>query len=310
MTTDTPILVTGAAGSIGSVGRRIVKLLRKRSIAVRAMVHRLDERAQELTEMGAEVVVGDLTNGADVVRALKGCQRMYFGMSVSEQYLQATAIVAAAIREIADFEMLVNISQLTVSQMTLTNMTKSKQQQLHWLSEEVLNWSGIPVAHIRSTVFLEHFFFSEMAAKSIANDGTIRLPFGNAKTSPISANDVARVAEYILEHPDHSEGQIFEITGPHSQDMSEYAKEYAEALGRPVMYINVPFDEWLNNDLLPLNLPDHVFSHIKTMAELHADNRYDRFTDTVEELTGKPSMSLREYVIAHPEVFSAAMAVK
>jgi len=69
-------------------------------------------------ETGAELVVADLTNGADVVRALRGCKRMYFGMSVSPPYLQATAIVAAATKEIPDFEILVNISQMTVSQMT------------------------------------------------------------------------------------------------------------------------------------------------------------------------------------------------
>ena len=187
MSNNTPILVTGAAGSVGSVGRSVVKLLRERDLPVRALVHRLDERSQALSEIGAELVVADLTNGADVVRELRGCKRMYFGMSISPPYLQATAIVAAAAKEIPDFEILVNISQMTVSQMTLTEMTESPQQQQHWLAEQVLNWSGVPVVHVRSTVFLEHPFFSSMAASSIAKDGTIRLPFRSARTSPISA---------------------------------------------------------------------------------------------------------------------------
>jgi len=68
-------------------------------------------------ETGAELVVADLTNGADVVRALQGCKRTYFGMSISPPYLQATAIAAAATKEIPGFEILVNISQMTVSQM-------------------------------------------------------------------------------------------------------------------------------------------------------------------------------------------------
>ena len=95
MSNNTPILVTGAAGNVGSVGRGVVKLLRERDLPVRALVHRLDERSQVLSEMGAELVVADLTNGADVVRALRGCKRMYFGMSISSSYLQATAIAAA-----------------------------------------------------------------------------------------------------------------------------------------------------------------------------------------------------------------------
>jgi NAD(P)H dehydrogenase (quinone) len=80
MSNNTPILVTGAAGNVGSVGRGVVKLLREHDLPVRALVHRLDERSQVLSEMGAELVVADLTNGADVVRALRGCKRMYFGM--------------------------------------------------------------------------------------------------------------------------------------------------------------------------------------------------------------------------------------
>jgi len=131
-------------------------------------------------ETGGELVVADLTNGTDVVRALRGCKRMYFGMSVSPLYLQATAIAAAVTKEISDFEILVNISQMTGSHMTLTEMTESPQQQQHWLCEQILKWSGVPVVHVRPAVSMEHPFFSSMAASSIAKDATIRLPFGAA----------------------------------------------------------------------------------------------------------------------------------
>ena len=309
MSNNTPILVTGAAGNVGSVGRGVVKLLRERDLQVRALVHRLDERSQVLSEMGAELVVADLTNGADVVRALRGCKRMYFGMSISSPYLQATAIAAAAAKEIPGFEILVNISQMTVSQMSLTEMTESPPQQQHWLGEQVLNWSGVPVAHVRSTIFLEPFF-SSMAASSIAKDGTIRLPFGSARTSPFSASDVARVVCTILEDPTGHRGKVYELTGPRSEDMNEMAKEYAIALNRPVKYVDTPYDKWLKEELLPLNLPQYVFHHVSTMAKLIAENRYDRLTSDVQKLTGKPSMSVREYVTAHPEVFSTAAVTR
>jgi uncharacterized protein YbjT (DUF2867 family) len=306
MSNNTPILVTGAAGNVGSIGRGVVKRLRERDIPVRALVYRLDERSRVLSEMGAELIVADLTNGADVVRALRGCKRMYFGMSISPPYLQATAIAAAAAKEIPDFEILVNISQMTVSQMSLTEMTESPQQQQHWLGEQVLNWSGVPVAHVRSTIFLEPFF-SSMAASSIAKDGTIRLPFGSARISPISPSDVTRVVSTILEDPTSHRGKVYELTGPRSEDMNEIAKEYAIALNRPVKYVDTPYDKWSKEELLPLNLPQYVSHHVSTMAKLIAENRYDRLTWDVQKLTGKPSMSVREYVTAHPEVFSTAV---
>src|SRR5215510_9603580 len=87
MAEQSPILVTGAAGRVGAVGRTVTELLLKQGKAVRAMVRNEDERAQVLRNMGAEVVVGDLLDLDSMNRAIAGCKTMYFGMSVSEDYL-------------------------------------------------------------------------------------------------------------------------------------------------------------------------------------------------------------------------------
>jgi NAD(P)H dehydrogenase (quinone) len=121
-----------------------VERLRNRGMPVRALVHREDERTAGLRVTGAEVVVADLTVPMDVARAVEGCRRIYFGMSVSPPYLEATVIAAAVARERGDIEAFVNISQMTVSQMSLTKMTDSPQQRQHWLAEQVLNWPGLP----------------------------------------------------------------------------------------------------------------------------------------------------------------------
>jgi NAD(P)H dehydrogenase (quinone) len=119
MSMDVPILVTGAAGRLGGVGGTIVEMLRQRGLPVRALVHREDERAETLRATGAEVVVGDLTRARDMARALAGCRRLYFGMSASAHYLEATVMAAAVARQPGDLEVSVKISQMTVSQMSL-----------------------------------------------------------------------------------------------------------------------------------------------------------------------------------------------
>jgi NAD(P)H dehydrogenase (quinone) len=224
-------------------------------------------------------------------------------MSVSAPYLQATVTAAAVARQQGDLEVFVNISQLTVSQMSLTNMTDSPQQRQHWLGEEVLNWSGLPVVHVRATVFLQHFFFSQWAAESIARDGTIRLPFGNARTSPVDTRDVAEVVAAILASPGPHVGRIYELTGPRSEDMPAVAAEYSEALGRTVTYVDEPLERWRDRELRARYLPEHLFEHLLTMAQLHAANRYDRLTHDVEAVTGRPATSIRDYVAKHPEWF-------
>src|ERR1700739_2221494 len=84
-----PILVTGAAGAVGGVGRTLAELLLARGHKVRALVRREDDRAEGLRRLGAEVVQGDLTDLTSMHRAIEGCARVYFGMSVSAAHLEA-----------------------------------------------------------------------------------------------------------------------------------------------------------------------------------------------------------------------------
>jgi uncharacterized protein YbjT (DUF2867 family) len=78
-----PILVTGAAGNVGGIGPTLTKLLLDEGHHVRAMVRRQDERAEALAALGAEVTVGDLLDLKSMHTAIEGCERVYFGMSVS-----------------------------------------------------------------------------------------------------------------------------------------------------------------------------------------------------------------------------------
>ena len=128
MADNESILVTGAAGQLGAVGRTVTGLLLDRGLPVRAMVRREDDRAAALRAAGAEVVVGDLLEPADVHRVVGGCRRVYFGMSVSAGYLEATVTMAAVAREVG-VDALVNMSQMTVSQMSIQNTTPIPQQR-------------------------------------------------------------------------------------------------------------------------------------------------------------------------------------
>src|SRR5215471_13632268 len=124
------ILVTGAAGRVGGIGRTVTELLLKQGKAVRAMVRNEDERAQALRDMGAEVVVGDLLDLDSMHRAIDGCETMYFGMSVSDAYLAAT-VNAAAVAKHHGVKAFINMSQMTLSQMSITETSATSQQRQH-----------------------------------------------------------------------------------------------------------------------------------------------------------------------------------
>jgi uncharacterized protein YbjT (DUF2867 family) len=145
--------------SAGGVGRGVLDQLRAWDVPVRGLVRRDDGRADELRGLGAEVVVGDLTRPETVAAALEGVGRMYFGMSVSPDHLLAATVVATVAREHAKLEVLVDMSQMTVSQMTATSTAESHHQRLHWLAEQVFDWSGLPMVHVRPTTFLDNPLF-------------------------------------------------------------------------------------------------------------------------------------------------------
>jgi len=186
---------------------------------------------------------------------------MYFGMSVSPSYLEATVTTArSGPRERPDLEVLVNISQMTVSQMGLTEMTDSPQQRQQWLCEQVLNWSGLPVVNVdpRSS---SSTLFSRIGRRNRL-PGTRQFACRLEPDAPRRAGVIAA----ILVSPTAHIGKVYELTGPRSQNMHGVAAEYSEALGRPIRYVDVPFDQWRDQVVRTHNLSDHVSEHFLTMA--------------------------------------------
>ncbi|MFM0632182.1 NAD(P)H-binding protein [Paraburkholderia xenovorans] len=246
-------------------------------------------------------MIGDLTDLTAVHRAIEGCARIYFGMSISANYLEATANVAAVARN-HGIEALVNMSQMTVTEMSITESTNSPQHKLHWLAEQVLAWSGLPVVTMRPTVFLEGFFL-RLADAGVRDRDELALPLGASRTSPISAVDVARAVSVILDNPGPHIGQIYNLTGPESADLEHYARAFSDALGRPIRYRDVPLSAWTTT-LREAGVPAHLVDHLGVMAELHTQGRYDRMTDDLSRLTGQPPTSVREFVQLHAAEFT------
>jgi uncharacterized protein YbjT (DUF2867 family) len=263
------------------------------------MVRREDDRAAALRAAGADIVVGDLLEPTDVYRVISGCRRVYFGMSLSPGYLEASVTMAAVAREVG-VDALVNMSQMTVSQMSIQNTTPSRQQRQHWLSEQALAWSGLPVVTIRPTMFLESFF--PLVGPTVRDRGRIEVPFGRGKTNPVAAADVARVVAAVLAEPALHLGRIYELTGPRSQDMHGVAREFSDALNREVTYSDIRPEDW-EQELKKAGLSEHLIRHLVTMGELHRASRYDRLAEGVERVTGRPAMSVGEFVSLHAEEF-------
>jgi uncharacterized protein YbjT (DUF2867 family) len=278
-------------------------MLLERGKAVRAMVRSEDARSEALRAMGAEVVVGDLLDLHSMHAAIAGCEAMYFGMSISEDYLAAT-ILTAAVAKHHGVKAFINMSQMTLSQMSITETTASPQHKLHWLAEQALDWSGLPVVHVRPTVLLDGFF-PMFTADSVREANRIELPFGGGKTSPVAADDVARVVATLLQDPQQHLGRTYHLTGPQSENLAFFAQEYSNALGRTITFTDISVEAWRDR-LHEHRLPVHLVKHLVTMADLHRSGRYDRMSHDVLALTGQAPMSVQEFVRKNAATFTAS----
>ena len=97
-------------------------------------------------------------------------------------------------------------------------------------------------------------------------------------------------------------GAVYELTGPQALDVNGLAEQYGIALGRPITAENLSADD--ERRLLDsAGLPAHVQQHIATMARLHREDRYNRSTDDVERILGRPAQSVAQYVAEHRDLF-------
>src|ERR1700722_7843167 len=142
-----PILITGAAGGRqGSTGRLIAGLLLTQGIPVRALVHKLDARSDELRQQGAEIVEGDLLDPSSVEAAMKGVNRAYFTYPVTDGLLEAVTIFAVTARDVG-LELVVNNSQFQATpddpEFRELKGAPSFRNLQHRLADRIFDWAQV-----------------------------------------------------------------------------------------------------------------------------------------------------------------------
>jgi NAD(P)H dehydrogenase (quinone) len=162
------VLITGATGD---TGRPAVKESIARGLPVRAMVHSRDDRSAALEKLGAEVVAGDLHNIDSIREAMEGIDAAYLVYPVQPGLIDATVNFAQAAREVG-LSAVINLSQRSADRNSKSNSCKET-----FIAEQVLNWSGLAVTHLRPTYFLEWLLYP-FQLPLFVEKGILRLPVG------------------------------------------------------------------------------------------------------------------------------------
>lgn len=277
------VLVTGPNGDTG--GKAVDELLKK-GFEVRALVRKDDERAQRLRDKGVEVVFGDLSSLRDVRLALKDIHSAYFSYPIEQPgFVEISVIFAKAAQE-NNLKLIVNMSH---KQARFNSRSKSTQD--HWLSEHIFEWSGIPVIHLRVTMFAEWLLY----ISSQIRYGRYMLPFiKDGVIAPLAARDTAKIIAGLIEKPDAYVGKALQLHGPVEYTQEALAAEVGRVLGRDLVYERVTVSTFLETFGLQ-DLPI-MRKHFEAMGIDQEENLLSGKDTIGTEIIGGPLTTVEEFI--------------
>lgn len=288
------VLITGATGD---TGRAAVRESIALGLDVRAMVRRRDARSEALEALGAEVVIGDLLEINTIRDAMKGVDAAYLVWPVQPGLINATVNFAQAAKE-TGVKTVINLSQRSANRESCSDSSRDT-----YIAEEILNWSGLAVIHLRPTYFLEWLLYPWQLP--YLQQGVLRMPVGKGRHSPIAADDQGRAIAALLKNPEAHIGTTIPLSGPIEMDHEQMAAELSEALGRKIVFQDLPIDEYCNS-IEAMGVPPYIVQHLGGAMVDYQNGHMSGADNNVEKLTGRRSMTVSEFARLHADKLNGA----
>lgn len=287
------VLITGATGNTGHpTVREAIDL----GLNVRAMVRTKDARSEALEKLGAEVVTGDFAEINTLRDAMQGIEAAYLCYPVAPGLIPATVNFAQAAKE-TGVKTVLNISQRSANRESKADSCRDT-----FIAEQVLNWSGLPVIHLRPTMFLEWLLAPWLLP--YIQQGILRMPVGKGRHSPIAADDQARAIAVLLKNPEGHIGTTIPLSGPVEMDHEQLAAELSEALGRKIVFQDVSLDEFCESTE-KLGIPPFGMNFFRNALVDYRNGAMSGADNNIEKLTGRRSMTVGEFARAHADQLNA-----
>jgi uncharacterized protein YbjT (DUF2867 family) len=262
-------------GSTGNVGGRVARLLSAAGVPQRLVV-RDPTRAPALD--GASVVQASYHDADAARRALDGVETLFMvsGAEAPDWVDQHRTFIDAAVA--AGVGRIVYLSFYGAAPDATFTLARD-----HWATEEHIRASGMRYTFIRDNLY------SDFLPLMVGEDGVIRGPAGDGRVAAVAQDDIAEVAATVLRRPEAYEGATYSLTGPESLTFHEIAA----ILGPGVNYHPETVEEAYVSRTR-YGAPDwQVDAWVSTYTAIAA-GELAVITDTVEQITGHPALTLAE----------------
>jgi len=277
------ILLTGASGK---TGKAILSALKQRGTATRVLV-RSTEQAAELANLGAaEAVIGDLRDRPSMVKAVQGCERVYY---ICPNVTPDEVQIGKTLLEIAKNE---NIKRFVYHSVLHPNIETMPHHWQKMRMEEALFESGLDFTILQPCAYMQNILASW---KSITEMGVYPVPYAaTARISIIDLMDVAAAAALVLSDPGY-ENAIFELAGPQPLSQDEVAATLSKILGRSVIAKVVDRNAWAESARTSGN-SEYQVNTLLMMFEYYEKYGLIGNSNTISRLLNRPATTFEEFV--------------
>ncbi|AQZ62598.1 Oxidoreductase [[Actinomadura] parvosata subsp. kistnae] len=274
------ILVTGATGNVGG---EVVRALVRAGQPARALV-----RARtELPEHAVEQAVGDLDEPGSLDAALDGVR----GVFLLPGYRDMPGLLDRFRR--AGVERVVLLSSLAA----VSKDTRNAVSQYMIASETAVRESGLAWTFLRPNAFMSNTlrWLPQLRTGDVVADA-----FGDVPIASVDPYDIAAVAVRALLDPGH-EGRAYPLSGPERLLPAQRVAVLADVLGRELRF-HALTDEEARADMTG-RVPEE---YIRAFFSFYSDGTLDesQIYPTVEEVTGTPPRTFRQWALAHRTAFT------
>lgn len=283
------ILVTGATGHFGKA--TIHSLLAKGTAPgqLKALV-RNEASAGELKEKGISIVQGDYDDYGSLVNAFRGVDKLLFvsGNDIHKRFTQHQHVVNAAKEA--------GVKHIVYTSFQRKNETESSPLWVvaasHLQTETWLKESGIAYTILKNNLYMD--FLPGFIGEKVLETGTVYVPAGNGKISPVLRAEMAEAAANILAGTGH-EGKSYDIVNTEALSYQEIAGIISEISGKQISYISPDPADYAKT-LASFHLPEEVIGIFTGFAVAQAQGELDIVGTDIKDILGREPLSVKAFL--------------
>jgi uncharacterized protein YbjT (DUF2867 family) len=281
--TNPTVLVTAPTGK---VGRRLIPILARRGVAVRAA-----SRSPVAARPGIEPLRFDWNDKSTYEAARKGVEAMYLvaGPIPGPEH-------ADYIRALLDGGAKAGVKQVVLLS---TYGVDQAPPEMHLRRIELaVESSGVPYTILRPGAFMQNFseWHPHYVAEGIRKRDEIAHPGGDGLVSYVSSEDIAAVAAVALTEDGHH-GKAYAPLGPEPLTVTQVAEHVSWVAGRPVRYVETDHTPMRDALLAAGTAPETAENNSRLHAHAFSSGVMGVLNDDVLNVTGRPPVSFPEFAV-------------